>query len=39
MKRFFKWIVDCLEAAGRARAAAEMTRAGRWKEAQKLMSK
>ena len=39
MKRFFKCLVYWLEAAGRARAAAEMTRTGRWKEAQKLMSK
>jgi hypothetical protein len=39
MKKFFSFIMMLLESAGRARAAAALTRSGRWKEAQQLMSK
>jgi molecular chaperone GrpE (heat shock protein) len=39
MKKFFKTLLDIIDSMSRARAAAELTRQGLYKEAQSLMRK
>jgi hypothetical protein len=39
MKKFFVQITSLLQAIGTARAATILTRMGRWRDAQSLMSK
>jgi hypothetical protein len=39
MKRFMNYMMDIFESLGRARAASELARSGRHKEAQALMFK